>query len=290
MLGPSVTTAVKSRFGWCATHPIQVGSFAALACLPIIADHLFAGRGLSISRRLARVASLVFLTAILLMTQSRGPLLAFVVAIAALIMIRSLGPTAAALGIVLVSTLALVLLNLPSGAIGAVDALANSGIGPIEFLFRGQDVDAFLSMTGRMDLWAEMVPAFFEKPFLGYGYQVARIIGIEVAPWAGEAHNALIQSLIDVGLIGTLLLLLPAFSTLMTDYRTLSGPRGQGFYEARLVAARFSMVLFLLVNSIGTAGYAGVPGFEPLLLFMAITTCARSPAPAAQAAQAAGAR
>jgi O-antigen ligase len=242
MLGPDLTAAVRSRFGWFSTHPIQVGSFAALACLPIIAGYLFSARSISISRRSTRVASVVFLTAILLITQSRGPLLAFVVAVAALIMIRSLGGTAAALGIVLVSTLALVLLNLPSGAIGFVDALANSGIGPVEFLFRGQDVDSFLSMTGRMDLWTEMVPAFFERPFLGYGYQVARIIGMEVAPWAGEAHNALLQSLIDVGLIGTLLLLIPAFSTVITDYRNLSRPQGREIRRARYVAARFSMV------------------------------------------------
>lgn len=261
-----LTPPLSNRFTWFGTHPIEAGSFAALGAIVLLAGLLFKDVD---GYRFPRFLGVMALVVVLLRTFSRGPLLAFVTVVLSMVMIRLFRRSIATFGAVMVTALALTLVNLPEGLFGVVDRLLGSGIPWVEALTRGQTSEEILSMTGRIGLWSVMFPAFLEHPLVGHGYQVARVVGMQIAPWAGEAHNAVVQSMIDLGVIGTLLLLVPLLGALAVTYgRLAGGPASRLGLDARAAtAAQFGIVLFLSVSSVGTAGFAGVPGFEPLLLF-----------------------
>jgi exopolysaccharide production protein ExoQ len=69
------------------------------------------------------------------------------------------------------------------------------------------------NLTGRTDLWPYVIDAIYEKPILGWGFtafwipsnpravEISSILG-----WGGfvaEAHNGILQLLLDVGVVGT---------------------------------------------------------------------------------------
>lgn len=263
-----VTPDVADRLYWFSVHPIHAGSLLALAALGIISRLVFReGRWRAEHTRWAVFAAA--LAVLVVLTRSRGPLFAFAGAAVSLVMIRGLRSSAAAVGVSLTTVCMLVLLNVPGGLATIMGGLAGSQNPLVELAMRGQSVNEFVSMTGRVALWEQLFPAVWNHPVLGHGYQVARVVGLEIAPWAGEAHNALLQSLIDLGFVGTSLLILPLLIVLFLDYRRLSQSSTRSAAGLGLLASQFAMLLFVLVNSVGTAGFAGVPGFEPLLLFTA---------------------
>lgn len=68
------------------------------------------------------------------------------------------------------------------------------------------------TFTGRTFIWEWVLSAFAEQPIQGYGFASTRVVIVEGyrGPWGfttASAHNAWLQSLITVGLVGTVLLL-----------------------------------------------------------------------------------
>jgi O-antigen ligase len=135
-------------------------------------------------------------------------------------------------------------------------------------LFRGQTTDQLVSLTGRVALWEAAVPLFYERPALGYGYHGSRPILLRYAKWAGYAHNGFLQTLLDLGIIGTLLLW-PALGWLILT--SLIRP----FHHRDRTAAQEAFVLgtavFLVLNSLTSESFTGTPGYEVLLLFACIS-------------------
>jgi O-antigen ligase len=145
-------------------------------------------------------------------------------------------------------------------------------------MLRGQPAQELFALTGRIELWEDLIPSVQQQPWLGHGYQVTRIVATQIVPWAGEAHNGLLQSLVDLGILGTLLLMGALIGALVVSYLRAVAPDASALDRA-LSASQFATLLFLFVNSVGTAGFAGVPGFEPLLLYAAAASCRfRAPA------------
>ena len=91
--------------------------------------------------------------------------------------------------------------------------ISTSGINPIQksisdYIMRGQEVEEFLSGSGRLDLWSQGIKNFLDSPFLGNGYYAITPtgfgnVGREERPIG--AHNIFIHVLTGTGLIGTLL-------------------------------------------------------------------------------------
>jgi hypothetical protein len=89
---------------------------------------------------------------------------------------------------------------------------------------------------------------------------------LEAASWAAYAHNALLQSILDLGLVGTVTLAALVLFGLL-------GSMTQG--PARWLGATVAtLMVFLVLNSISTESFAGAPGFQTLLLFVC-ALCAR---------------
>jgi len=135
------------------------------------------------------------------------------------------------------------------------------------FFSRGQPVDELLSLNGRTELWQHVYALFLERPLLGYGYLASRSVLLKVLPWAGEAHNALAESLLDVGILGTVLVWFAFISTLLSSLLHTSRTSGMGEWQRLSI---LGALVFLLVHSQVTATFAGPPGSQVLLLFATV--------------------
>jgi O-antigen ligase len=103
-------------------------------------------------------------------------------------------------------------------AIGTASAAALAlalGLGflpPIQDLLmsvsRSGDASEVLTLTGRTDLWSFVLGKVAERPLFGYGFNSAETVLSR--DWYGNAdagysaHNVLLQSLLTVGIVGTL--------------------------------------------------------------------------------------
>lgn len=71
------------------------------------------------------------------------------------------------------------------------------------------------TLTGRTDIWSDVIPYIYQKPWLGWGYDAfwspdnpaAVEIGDSLHWFAPEAHNGLLEMLLSVGVIGTAFLI-----------------------------------------------------------------------------------
>ncbi|HET7457969.1 MAG TPA: O-antigen ligase family protein [Gemmatimonadaceae bacterium] len=250
------------RFSWYSVHPIQSGVYAGAALLLMLAAALFGSgaAGAAARVRYAGVPAWVYavpLAAVLAATRSRGPLLAVVVA-AAVLVARRVGRrwmAPAVAGVAALGALAMAMAGLGAADVVARGATSTNPV--LTLLYRGQDMGELATFSGRLDLWRDVVRFFLDRPFLGYGYQGSRALLLEVVPWAAYSHNAVAETLLNVGVVGSLPLLFALVSALF------AGSRAAG----RVGAAAVGMAVFLLVNSLTSESFAAAPGLEAMLLF-----------------------
>jgi O-antigen ligase len=140
--------------------------------------------------------------------------------------------------------------------------LANQDTAISRLLFRGETADTLLALNGRLDLWDTARSSIAAHPLLGHGYQASRAIMLDAADWAAYAHNALLQTLLDLGVAGTIALLTIVMVGVVGFFRG----RQRGWTHATLGA----LLVFLILNSISTESFAGAPGVETLVLFVCV--------------------
>lgn len=264
--GTRFTQATRiPRFTWFALHPIMTAAYAGTAALFLAVEGLFAP-GAWRRRRLGLPLWLLLipLVLVLLATRSRGALIAFTVPLVALGVRRYVNPWL--VGLVSYSALALTAIALGLGlSLSALTQQFLDDATPLgAFLLRGQATDEFFSFTGRTELWQQVQALFLERPLLGYGYVASRSLLLKVLPWAGEAHNGLAESLLDVGVLGTVLLWYALLSTLLCSFVQTLRASGRGGWQH---ASAFGALCFLLLHSLVDAAFAGAPGYQVLLLF-----------------------
>lgn len=247
------------RFAWFAAHPIEVGTFAAIAALGLISTLLFRDKARPY-RPLAIPTSIVviLLVAVLAASAARGPILAFGVGLLTLLLMTLEARARAAL--ILVSAAAVATFFVVGPDVYAWLDSVSSGDSRLTFmLFRGQSAQDVLELNGRLALWGELRPAIADRLFLGQGYLASRSIILDTAEWAAAAHNALLQSVLDLGIVGSLTLVA------LIGAGTLGAARARTQWGRAAIA---SLVAFLVINSISTESFAGTPGFEMFLVFL----------------------
>lgn len=272
--GTRVTSTVAlagDRFSWFAMHSISTSMFTATSILYLASIALFVPGGWRQRRAGIPVwLALVPLAAVMVAANSRGPLFALLGALAAMVAaairpVASLAIAAAAACALFVGSIAGVTPE------SLLEDAARSSSSVSTIVLRGQDVREFGTLTGRTELWADLLPLHFARPVAGYGYQASRAVLLRLRPWAGHAHNAVLQTLLDVGWVGTLLLWVPFFAAcLRPRVRPPFGgpPRWEG-------AAVFAASVFMLLNSVSDVSPAGGPAFETLLFLCTIMTADR---------------
>lgn len=256
------------RFAWFSVHPIEAATLAAIGALGCLGLGTF--RTAPEERRLAPVLPYALwagvLIGLLVVTGSRGPMLGLAAGLAALVLMRLHLPARVPIVLAALSVL------LAALAVGPelrpwLDELEDDHSAVSRLILRGESADTVLELNGRLELWEDVKPAIDDRPVAGYGYQASRPVMLDAAPWAAYAHNALLQTLLDLGLLGTLLLAVILVAALAAA--------GAGAIDPHVRGAIAALTAFLVVNSISTESFAGAPGVDALLLFTC-SLCAAS--------------
>lgn len=252
------------RFSWFSTHPIAAGTLAAIGMLGVLSAALLTRRRVLGVPPLFYVAAL---GAVLFLTNSRGPLLACMAGAAVLVLLQVEARTRAAL-VLTGGTFAGAYAAFGPDLTQWFSDLANQDNWIAQHLFRGETADALLQLNGRLDLWDTVRPAIAAHPLLGYGYQASRPILLDAASWAAYAHNALLQTILDLGVVGAVALVAIIIAAIVGFAR--------GGQHAWTRAASGALLVFLILNSVSSESFAAAPGFETLMLFLC-ALCATAP-------------
>jgi len=271
----------RFRFTWFAVHPIEVGTITALAALGLFgmllwrssaphrggAGFKYVGAGFSRPwYYLVAVCAVV----VLIFTNSRGPLLAFAAGLAVLAFFRlpaRFRPAIVTLGSIPV----IVAVAAGSEMLEWLFQLVERDDTLGRFLLQGQTADDLIGMNGRTELWNAVRPELAAHGVFGYGYQASRSVLLDSAYWTpAYAHNALLQSLLDLGLVGTILLAAIVVAALTSLFRSR--------LEPRVRATTAALTVFLVLNSISTESFAGAPGIDAFVLCLC-ALCATVPSP-----------
>jgi O-antigen ligase len=91
------------------------------------------------------------------------------------------------------------------------------------------------TLTGRTELWSYVIDNISEKPLFGWGFAAFWVPGnpaalqiAEAVNWTiANAHNGLLELLLDVGVVGTSLFVLLWIRNFIMAVRCMSGPARQ---------------------------------------------------------------
>jgi O-antigen ligase len=268
-------SAVNFRFSWFGVHPIWAGIYSGMAALLVLARCLFdpAHRQLAPRWKWLSWLTVASLIVVLVLSNSRGPLLGFLAA-AGVVLWKSMrrgfarGLTAAILLFVLVAAI------FGDTLAASFDSLQARDNFLVQRLLRGADVDQLRGLNGRLELWEVSMPLIAERPLFGYGYHGSRTLVFEGIRWTPHyAHNAYVQSLLDVGIVGALLLwgvIGSVFIRLL--FRPLGAVTGAAWSDSSLIA----VLAFILLVSISSEGLMLQPGPEAFVVFVAASVVGQS--------------
>ena len=236
----------ESEYRFAGTmHPSGQSDNCAIVCLA-------AAIWLSCSKRGAAVcfALLVAAGVLLILTKSRHACLELIGALSFYLLLRTSSTVKLAVG-------------LTSGWVAAIFVLL------VEMLHAGREVVAAAllgrqehvgTLTGRTELWEELLTYIGQRPLLGYGYgsfwSPDRIEDISATLYWGmtSAHSAYFETILNVGLIGALLLLL---IVVVGVWQAASHARSRGDAGSSFL---FALFVFAAINGIVEAGFVA-PSF-----------------------------
>ncbi len=240
----------------------SANSLGPIAALGVILSIYYISLAQTVSRRVLIIALLGIFLLTLGLTQSRGAIVGL--AGAYLIQAAIIQPFAPiALGLVVIM---LVWLTLQPAYLQWLVTILTDG------LTRSGKSKELLSMTGRTDLWSAIVPKWLERPWFGFGLGAPRTAIPDAYSdiWGNtqqSAHNWILESLLSVGIIGTLVLL---------TFILLLGFRAWGLQKRlrktklagydKLAVCMLRCILFLFVSGMVEKGFAGTPNPGTALL------------------------
>lgn len=250
----------EERFTWLYVHPVQAGEMLAIAVV-VLAGYVIT-TGLERGGPHWPLGIYLVLLALcgggLIATRTRGAVLGAAVGVAVVLWTRWRG--ARKLEVVALGTV-------------FVAMIAVSGAEAIEQYFaRGESVDRLASLNARTDLWEHAFELVAQHPLYGYGLTASRGLFLE-SMGLGGGHNALVNLLVDTGLLGALLWLALLAGIGIAASRLLRST-GASRVDGILVLA---VLLGMIANSVFTEGL-GSPAnasFTWLYLLLAWVLLAR---------------
>jgi exopolysaccharide production protein ExoQ len=216
-------------------HPIAFAAFAAIY--------------LASTRRLTswQLVLCLALLALCLFVQKVRFIGAYSTLLVAFLLVRRVSPRQIWISLVPISLVVVL-------GLAALAAFGTRGVDPVlnsvfEYASLEQGVDNLTGLSGRADLWAELMAYAAARPELGYGYGAFwtpdRLQQLAIAlPWAPTvAHNGFLDELLATGVIGLTLSMLFWLTALGVAIRTAIVERDE---FAWLVSA--CIAFFLLLN------------------------------------------
>lgn len=244
----------EGRFTWLAIHPTVSGLLAGLASLIALAYIVWGNRARPGPHWPRPLYALIFLVVggSMLASHTRGPVLGALIGGLVLALTLVHGPARARLLAGLATT-------------GAIAALAAGDL-VTSYFARGEQASELASLNSRTDLWAVAVAAIERQPLFGYGVGASRGI-FQAETGLGGAHNAAINVVVDLGIVGALcwLALIAALTvgsirlpTTINDAMTLD--------RSMLIA----VITFLMVVGIFFEGPGAVANVASTWLFVCV--------------------
>lgn len=92
---------------------------------------------------------------------------------------------------------------LPLAGVGALCVLSLFAADITTFIGRGEDTAALSTLTGRTSTWSEAADAWGARPLTGYGFYAGHRLGPLAAIGAQNLDSMWVETLLDVGVIGT---------------------------------------------------------------------------------------
>ncbi|CAH0351859.1 O-antigen ligase [Aquabacterium sp. CECT 9606] len=211
---------------------------------------------------------------LLLLTNSRTSIIAFLVSVTSVWVVMTYG----SMGVLLTAFLAACFgfMMLYPSVMNAIMTTA------AELFSRGGGVSELSSLTGRDEIWKACVRLIHDSPWIGYGLGSVRI---EIPrTWedmwgnsAATAHNGVLESMISVGLVGTVPLFLAFFYCLYIFVRYFSGRQavvGDQGRDRALTICGMQCLGFLLVHSFAEKSFTGTAAPATMAFGICVATAA----------------
>jgi len=254
-------------------HPGVIAMLSATAVVLLFATLVDRPRQPQGARGYAYLGYLgiVLFGALLLATRTRSDLLASVAA-SGVMLVRRVRPRTDILALVVIGSLAI--LGLVVTSFGGMDFFSrflsdDSSAGA--YLLRGQRPEYFLTLSGRTVLWREMLPLVAARPVLGWGFESTRSVLLDVFFWAAYAHNAMMQALMGLGVVGAALLMALFGSCFVVGSAGIrNGHDASAFARTAVVG----MAVYLGIQAVVSESFAGTPGFPVLVAFVCMLSAA----------------
>lgn len=204
-LSPGSTGEV-GRLRGITDHPIPLAESSAIfifACLALLGHvRRFGGRALLVILAAAGIATA-------LLTQSRLPVLAMAAAAAVYWSFRRGGAL-----LVMPVLAGFITAILATESVAGFARLLPSDI--LESLSRSGHSKEILTLSGRLLIWPYVMEQIADAPWLGHGHAAGIALFRGFTPWRiTHAHNAYLQALLSVGIVGSL----PFLAALVTQLR-----------------------------------------------------------------------
>ena len=208
-------------------NPNDVAFVAGIICLVAI-NRLFDDKYTRIVKLLF-VAILTCALVVLILGQARTSIIAFLISFFLILFIRK------KVGLMVASFL----------IIGAL--LVGGAFPHLESYFkRGQTQEQFISMSGRIHLWAEGWERVKEAPVLGYGMASTRFKTVISKFSAGHMHNAFLEVLINTGFMGFIFWLVALI--FVASRIILYLPRGSNSHDKTLAIDMVALMVYSLIR------------------------------------------
>lgn len=216
----------------------------------------------------------VLMLAALLLTNSRSTILGLMGAMTmSWLVVSNMGIFGVLAGLVLATGALAVVLN---------PELAKSVIGLFAELFaRSGSVQEITSFTGRSDIWKACWQLIQDKPLIGYGFgsvrvEIPKVFYDHWGNTAATAHNFVLESLISVGLVGTLPLIMVLVMTTWGIWRFVARTRGSHKLEGEdqdLALCTFRVLGMFWIHSLVERAFAGMASPSTVTLGLCVATC-----------------
>jgi exopolysaccharide production protein ExoQ len=244
---------VQDRFNWLYVHPVTAGSYLGLAVVLLLALLLGRVPGHRQPVRWPRwlyLALLAGTVAALVATRTRGAIGGCLVGCAVVVFsARRRLPRRDLFGVAVLGVLLVLILV---------------GSDLVDFVLRGEGTARLETFNGRLDLWQEAIGLVQRRPLLGYGLTASRGLFLD-STGLGGAHNALVNVLVDGGLIGAacwLALLATVFGSLWRLPQTPAVTTDRPLLLGSMI--------FLVVNSVTMEGLSVPANVSSIWLYVVV--------------------
>ncbi|MEM9611075.1 MAG: O-antigen ligase family protein [Actinomycetota bacterium] len=242
----------EDRFNWLFMHPVVAGGYLMFAVLICVA-YLRQPRSRLVPWTWPTSfygVTLAVCSVMLLATQTRGSIGAAVVGVYVILLVSARRRARADLIIV--------------GGLAGVVFLAFAFGALIDIATRGEGAESLTTLNSRTELWSQAFAVFAESPLFGHGFFATRGIFLEFIGLGG-AHNAYVEVLVDLGIVGMFFWLGIFFACGGELRRNLNRDRFDP--DAPLLAG---MMAAILVNGITFEGAATAANVQHAFLFLVV--------------------